>query len=103
MLGTAEHAGWQSDDGPQQLEHSAHSDADDSERQQQQPDKWVKYQGRNGQRPAQNQQNAPKEKTHHLISLRLSIADCRLKQPGASRHFIAGGRFGNSIDHLVLR
>jgi hypothetical protein len=45
---------WQHDQRPDQRQRAACSDADQSKRQQQQPDKRIKYQRQKSQRPAQH-------------------------------------------------
>jgi hypothetical protein len=58
-LDGADHAGGQKDNSRYQFQHAVHSDADDTEGQQQQPDDGIGNQSEQGQRPAKEKENTP--------------------------------------------
>jgi hypothetical protein len=45
--------------GAQELEHAGYHNAQQAERQEQQPNDWIKHQRQKGQRPAEDEQDAP--------------------------------------------
>lgn len=60
-----EDAGRQEDDGADQMKHAVHGDAHHAKWQQEQPDDGIKDQSQQRQRPAQDQENAPKKEFDH--------------------------------------
>src|SRR6266568_725239 len=45
--------------GAQELKHAGYHNAQQAERQEQQPNDWIKHQRQKGHRPAEDQQDAP--------------------------------------------
>lgn len=65
----AEHAGRERKDGVEEFEDAVDGDADDFEGQQEQPDDWIEHEGEQGQRPTDDEENAPHEEFEHSNSL----------------------------------
>lgn len=63
---SAKEADGHEDDGFDQLERAVDRDSQNAKRQQKQPDERIKHQGQQGQRPAENEENAPQKKLDHL-------------------------------------
>ena len=53
------------DDPAQQSEHAVDGNTDKAKRKQNDPDKGIDDQCQQGQRPAEHEQDAPKQKLHH--------------------------------------
>ena len=47
------------------FEHAVNGDADDSERKQDQPDEGIGDQGQKGERPAEDEEDAPEQECEH--------------------------------------
>ena len=54
-------------DAAHQPQHAVNRNADDAERNENDPDDRVQDQGEDGERPAQDQQDAPEEKLSHVM------------------------------------
>ena len=57
-LDTAEKAAGEEEQGGDEVEDAADDNAHQAERQQEQSDQWIKHEGGEGQRPADEQENA---------------------------------------------
>lgn len=57
----------QRDDRPDQFQYPADDNPNEPERQQNQPDNRVEDERGEGQRPAQHEQDAPKQESDHLV------------------------------------
>ena len=55
----AEHTGWQEQDALDKRQHCAKADADQFQRDREQPDDGPEHQRQQRQRPAQHEKNAP--------------------------------------------
>jgi hypothetical protein len=64
-LDSAQDAGGEKDDRADQLECASNSDAEDTERKQEQPDEWIGDEGQQGQGPAEKEQDAEEKKLCH--------------------------------------
>ena len=53
---------------PDGLEDAANGNSDEAEGEKEQPDERVEYKSEERQRPAENQQDAPKEEFDHTVS-----------------------------------
>jgi hypothetical protein len=62
---TAQEPGRKQHDAAYHPEHAVDRDAQDAERDQQNPDEWIQDQRQEGERPATHQQDAPDEKRPH--------------------------------------
>ncbi len=84
----------QGDDRPEGLENAVHRDADDAEGQQDQPDDRIQNQRQKGQRPAQDEQDAPEQELGHLASPegRITIAQPDPRQVAGLPHAPARDR-----------
>src|SRR5579871_1015435 len=63
-----------------QRQHALHGDADDAERQEQQPNKGIKHEREQRQRPAEEEQQAPEQESehgHHSLHLLLRTSAAR--------------------------
>jgi hypothetical protein len=60
--------GGESDDGLEQFQPGAQGDPDEPEGEEQEPDEWEEKEGQNGDRPANDQEDQPKQKLEHVIS-----------------------------------
>ena len=47
------------------FEHAMHCHADNTKRQQQEPDEWISNERQNRERPAQDEKNAPQQERKH--------------------------------------
>jgi hypothetical protein len=65
FLDGAEQATRQKDDGGYQIKSAMHGNADESKRQQQQPDEGISDQCEQGQRPAKDEEDTPEKKFDH--------------------------------------
>jgi hypothetical protein len=79
-LNSVKHPGWQAQQGFQELENAVDSDTGQPKRQGQEPHDGVKYQCQQGQRPAKQEEENPKQETDHGLKLHatLTIAGCLL-------------------------
>jgi hypothetical protein len=59
------------DDFPNQPQDTANGDANQLEREQEEPDERVENEGYEGQRPADHEQQAPKKEREHCDNLQL--------------------------------
>ena len=71
-LDRAKNTAWKIEQRGNQIESSAHHDSDKPERQKQQPDKWIEYDGNDGKWPTGDQQNAEEEQFEHRCYLSCS-------------------------------
>src|SRR2546426_7646727 len=67
--GTAQDSCGKRDDGVEKLQDPADCDADNPERQQEQPHQRIKHQGEDRHRPAENSQDAPEKELDHRVFL----------------------------------
>jgi hypothetical protein len=74
-----EHADGKEDDGADQFEHAADGDSDDAEWDEKQPHEGVGDDCKQGQGPAQNQEDAEEQEFDHDVYLDFSHADIRGK------------------------
>lgn len=66
----AQESRWQKDNSTQKRQEPINGDADDPKRQQQDPDDRVKKERKQRDRPAEHEQNAPKQKLQHAFAIR---------------------------------
>src|SRR2546422_11773723 len=67
--GAAQDSSGKRDDGEEKLQDPADCDADNPERQQEQPHQRIKHQGEDRHRPADDRQDAPEKELEHRVSL----------------------------------
>jgi hypothetical protein len=60
------------EDRVQQFENAVYGDAEQTKRQRNQPNDWVKHKSYESQGPAEQKQNAPQEESNHLHHLILT-------------------------------
>ena len=65
----------------QERQNAMHGDSCDAERQQNQPNKGIKHQGKQRERPTEEEQDAPEQKSNHGHLLTTHYASARLEVP----------------------
>jgi hypothetical protein len=65
---TAKHTRGKEDDGLDQFQYASHSYTHDPERKQKQPNQGIEKEGEQRKGPANNEKNAPQQKTEHKTS-----------------------------------
>lgn len=65
----ADEAGGQEDDRRDQFQRAADGDADETEGKQEQPDDGVEHERQQGERPAEDEEQAPEKELQHRVHL----------------------------------